>query len=95
MSEEKEKKLSVKETTCKLNMYCIHRLLWDNKRLGQTDKDIWMELKELFQSADYSLSMELRPIEMLWGDTQGIDNFMKEMSGTLDKEKSRKTEPSN
>ena len=90
-----DKKPNGKEMTCKLNMYCIHRLLWESKHLGQPDKDIWMELKELFQSADYNLAMELRPVEMLWGDTQGIDNFMKEMSGTLDKEKSRKTEPSN
>ena len=89
---EKEETPDLKKTRCKLNLYCIHRLLLDCKQLGQADKDMWTDLKELFQSADYNLSMELRPIEILWGDTKGIDGLIKEMSG-IDKETSGKTKP--
>ena len=95
MSKTEEKKPDLSKTRRKLNLYCIHRLLWDCKALGQADKDMWTDLKELFQSADYNLSMELRPIEMLWGDTKEIDMLIKELSGENNKEKSGPTKSSN
>ncbi len=88
MSEDKKK------TAFKMNMYCIHRLLWDSKQLGQPDKEIWTDLKELFQSADYNLSMEIRPIEMVWGDTEKVDQILKDASDKFTEKTSRETDPS-
>jgi len=79
MTEEQEKALE--KITGKLNMYCIHQLLWDSKRNGLKDVDIWTDLKEMFQSADYGLQMELRPIEMVWGDTEAVNDLLRKRSG--------------
>lgn len=79
------KELNVDTLYCKLNNYCVHRLLWENKRLGMNDKDIWAEIKDLFQSEDYNLFMELRPIEMIWGDTSKIDDLLKTKNDEADR----------
>jgi len=65
----------------KVNMYLIHKLLWEIKALGISDVDTWKDLKELFQSTDYNLQMELRPIEFVWGDTSEIDKLLNKMTG--------------
>ena len=75
MSEEKK----LQGIISKLNMYCIHKLLWDCKRSGTPDKEIWRDLKECFQSGDYGLDMELRPVDMLWGDTNGINEYLESL----------------
>jgi len=64
------------EVRCKLNVYCIHKLITDCKQAGMPDKDIWRDIKECFQSSGDKLEMEVRPIEMLWGDTKKIDELL-------------------
>lgn len=71
-------KLTQGEIKRKLNIYCVHRLLCDNKDLGMADTDIWAEIKNLFESTDYNLQMELRPIEMIWGDTKAVDELLRD-----------------
>ena len=61
------------EVRCKLNVYCIHKLIMDCKNAGMPDKEIWADVKECFQSSGDKLEMEVRPLEMLWGDTTKID----------------------
>lgn len=65
----------------KLSLYMIHKLLWECKQNKLPDVAIWTHVKEMFQSADYGLQMELRPINMVWGDTTSIDNILKDLAG--------------
>ena len=91
MSKDKVKAGKQANLQCKINMYCIHRLLMDNKRIGMPDKKLWEELKNLFQSADYNLTMELRNVEQVWGDTSTVDQMLKEKSERFIE---KKTKPS-
>jgi len=68
----------------KMNLYLIHKMLWEMKQNGHKDVEIWKDLKELFQSADYGLQMELRPIEMIWGDTKEINDILNNITGGTD-----------
>ncbi len=94
MPDSQEERTSQKVLNWKLNLYCIHKLLWDSKQSEQPDNEIWADIKELFQSVDYGLQMELRPIPMIWGDITEIEKILKgKVESLTDTNASREARP--